>query len=417
MSINPANTGRIVAIDTLRGFALLGILLMNIMSFAMPEIAYFNPTAFGGDEWHHRLTYAVVHIIADQKFMALFSLLFGASVMLLLSKLREQGRKVARFHYTRNFWLLVIGIVHGIFWYGDILFVYAVCAFFLFFFRNFAPRRQFIIGLILFLSPAVFYVAGSQVIATLPTEEQTLLADYWNPPDEMLNSDIERYLDGYPEQIGPFGLLDTTTSDALQIYLSVMGYNFFIRAMGMMLIGMAFYSWGIVTAQRNASFYRRMVLIGFGIGVPLSMVGLWLHEQANWASSYSPMLGQIPNLLATPFIAGAYVALIMLWSKTELWASLQQRLASVGQMALTNYIMQTIIATTLFYGHGLGWFGSMDRFRLLFVVWGIWSIQLLISPLWMARFRYGPLEWLWRSLSYMAIQPIRKENSSIAQIE
>ena len=404
------NTGRIVAIDTLRGFALLGILLMNIMSFAMPEIAYFNPTAFGGDEWHQRLTYAVVHIVADQKFMALFSLLFGASVMLLLSKLREQGRKIARFHYTRNFWLLVIGIVHGIFWYGDILFVYAVCAFFLFFFRNFAPRWQFIIGLTLFLSPAVFYVAGSNVVATLPTEEQAMLTDYWHPPDEVLSSDIERYRDGYPEQTGPFGVLETTSNLALQTYLSVLGYNFVIRALGMMLIGMAFYSWGIVTVKRSALFYRRMMFIGFGIGLPLSIAGLWLHEQANWASSYSPMTGQIPNLLATPFVAAAYVALIMLWSKTMLWASLQQRLAAVGQMALTNYIMQTVIATTIFYGHGLGWFGSIDRFRLLFVVVGIWSVQLLVSPLWMAHFRYGPLEWLWRSLSYWAVQPIRREN-------
>jgi len=180
-----------------------------------------------------------------------------------------------------------------------------------------------------------------------------------------------------------------------------------------MLIGMALYSWGIVSAKRSASFYRRMVLIGFGIGVPLSIAGLWLQEQANWSSSYSPMLGQIPNLLATPFVASAYVALIMLWSKTKVWVSLQQRLAAVGQMALTNYIMQTIIATTLFYGHGFGWFGSIDRFRLLFVVWGIWSIQLVVSPLWMKRFRYGPLEWLWRSLSYMAIQPIRKVNLKI----
>jgi uncharacterized protein len=410
MSTTSANTSRIIAIDTLRGFALLGILLMNIVSFAMPEIAYLNPNAFGGDEWYNRLTHAVVYIIADQKFMALFSLLFGASIMLLLTKLREQGRKTARFHYIRNFWLLVFGIIHGIFWFGDILFVYAICGFILFFLRNLTPRWQFTLGIVLFLSPALLYIAGNNAIEVLPPEDQAILADFWMPSDEVINAEIERYRAGYPEQVGPQGNLTTTSSTALETYLSILLYNFLIRALGMMLIGMAFYSWGIVTAKRSNTFYWRMTSIGFGVGVPLIIFGLWLHDRANWESSYSPMIGQIPNLLATPFVACAYVALIMLWSRSNLWQAFQQHLAAVGKMALTNYIMQTIIATTLFYGHGLGWFGTIDRFGLLLVILGIWSIQLLLSPLWIARFRYGPLEWLWRSLSYGAIQPIRKEN-------
>jgi len=409
-----APTKRIVAIDTLRGFALLGILLMNIMSFAMPSIAYFNPTAFGGDEWYNRLTYAIVHTIADQKFMALFSMLFGASVILVLTKLQEKGQKVARFHYTRNFWLLIFGSIHAIFWSGDILVVYAVCSFILFFFRNVAPSWQFALGLILFLSPAPLYAIGYAEVLTLPREDVAYLDEYWSPSQADLDAEIATYLGGFPSGEGFLSDFGTTGSEALDIYFAILMYNFFARAMGMMLMGMAFFSWGIVSAKRSDQFYRRMLLIGFGVGYPIIIIGLILHEQANWSATYSPMLGQIPNLLGTPLVASGYIAMIMLWSRTEFWKNLQNRLASVGQMALSNYILQTIIATTLFYGHGLGWFGSIDRLGLIPIMIAIWIFQLIISPIWMARFRYGWLEWLWRSLSYWKIQPMRRKKLSNA---
>ena len=132
---------RIIAIDILRGFALLGILLMTLMSFAMPGTAYSSPAEFGGDDIFNRATYALIHIFADQKFMALFSMLLGASMMLLLNSFRQKGINVARFHYTRNIWLLIIGGAHTIFlWDGDILTVYAICAFFLYFLRT-SPHR------------------------------------------------------------------------------------------------------------------------------------------------------------------------------------------------------------------------------------------------------------------------------------
>lgn len=396
---------RIVAIDTLRGFALLGILLMNIMSFAMPAVAYYNPTVYGGQEWYNRLTYAFVHVLADQKFMALFSLLFGASVTLLLTKLREREQNAARFHYTRNFWLLVIGILHSLLWYGDILAIYAVSAFVLFFFRNMQARWQFIIGLLLFLSPALLYFGADAIINTTYDGDYSTLEAVWNPPAEVLNAEVEAVQAGELAS-DPFS---EAGDNALGIYTLAFAYNAFIRALGMMLIGMAFFTWGIVTAQKSDAFYRRLLLVGFGVGIPLAVLGLWLHESANWAVTYSPMIGQIPNLLATPLIASAYVALIMLWSRTELWQALQLRLAAVGQMALTNYILQTLLATFLFYGYGLGWFGTLDRFAQLGVVLAIWGLQLVISPLWMARFRYGPLEWLWRTLSYGKLQPIRRQ--------
>ena len=124
-------------------------------------------------------------------------------------------------------------------------------------------------------------------------------------------------------------------------------------------------------------------------------------------------MGRIPNLLATPLVVFGYVGLIMLWSRTPLWAGLQARLAATGRMALTNYIGQSLLGTFVFYGFGLGLFGSVNRIGQLGVVLLIWLLQLWLSPIWLRHFRYGPLEWAWRSLSHFRLQPLRR--AAVAQ--
>ena len=404
---------RIIAIDILRGFALLGILLMNIMSFSMPDIAYYNPMAYGGEQWYNHLTFSLVHIFSDQKFMALFSLLFGASVTLLLTKLEEKGQKSARFHYTRNFWLLVIGLIHSVFiWEGDVLTIYALCAFLLYFFRKMAARWQFIIGLMIFLSPALIYLGADDALNTQDATSIAALEATWTPSDAVIQADIAAYGGvGYTTngQNSPIAQAITPPeTEAVSIYYIALLYNFFARAFGMMLIGMAFYTWGIVTAKRSHTFYKRMVVGGLLFGLPLAVLGLIWNYQVSWDVTISSLVGQIPNLLATPFIAGAYVGGIMLWSRSTYWENIQTRLAAVGQMALTNYIGQSIISIFIFYGFGLGLYGWVDRLGQIGIVMIIWAIQLIISPWWMRNFRYGPLEWAWRSLSYGKRQPLRR---------
>ncbi|MEM8862459.1 MAG: DUF418 domain-containing protein [Chloroflexota bacterium] len=397
---------RIVAIDILRGFALMGILVMNIMSFAMPDTAYYNPAAFGGDEWFNQLTYAVVHVMADQKFMALFSLLFGASVMLIINNLESKGEKTARFHYVRNFWLLIFGIVHATYiWAGDILMIYAACSFVLYFMRKLAPKWQFTLGLIIFLLPALGYIIGYEVVGEMPASDIATLESYWAPSDAELNAEIDYYLGNETDSAIAWG---EAAGPAIDVYDVTALIEFFTRAFGMMLMGMALFSWGVITAQFSDQFYRRMVLTGFGIGVPIAALGVWFNSANNWAALESVFIGRIPNLIATPFVAAGYIGLVMLWSRSEIWAGLQQRLAAAGRMALTNYIAQSIIGTFIFYGFGLGMYGSLNRLMLLPVVVIIWAIQLWYSPLWLRYFRYGPLEWLWRSLSHWKIQPIRR---------
>ncbi len=402
---------RIVAIDILRGFALLGILVMNIMSFAMPSTAYFNPAAFGGDDPLNQATYALVHIFTDQKFMALFSLLFGASIMLLVDSWRRKGQRVARFHYTRNGWLLLIGLLHGfLLWEGDVLVVYAICAFGLYFFRNVAPKRQFALGLAVFLLPAVSYVAADLIIDRLSADQAAPLQAYWQPSDEVIAAEIAHYRGDYwPQVIDRWNDEELDEAAVIYVYYAGLVFEFFVRAFGMMLIGMAAYTSGIVTAQRTDRFYKRMIVLGL-LGIALAAAGVWWNSAAAWAAAQMMFLGRLPNLLATPLIAGGYIGIIMLWSRSTVWAGLQTRLAAVGRTALSNYIAHSVIGTFIFYGFGLGLFGALNRWQLLPIVVAIWAVQLWLSPLWLRYFRYGLLEWGWRSLSYWRVQPLFRDD-------
>lgn len=400
---------RIVAIDILRGFALLGILLLNSISFAMPGIAYYNPLAFSGDGFFNRTAYTLVHIFGEQKFMALFSMLFGASVMLLINSLERKGQKVARFHFTRNAWLFIFGLLHGILiWEGDILTVYALCSFVLYFFRKMAPKRQFGLGMLIFMLPALGYVAGPPLLAGVEAADFAALEAYWQPADAEISAEIDFYRGAYLPQVIDRLAGDEIASPAFDIYYSVLLFEFFTRAFGMMLVGMALYSWGVLTAQRDDQLYRRM-LLGLPAGIVIAALGVWWNFSAEFTLTQGAFTGRIPNLIATPLVALGYIGLIMLWSRSERGKGMQQRLAATGRTALTNYIGQSMIGTAIFYGFGLGLFGSVNRAALLLVVMLIWAVQLAISPIWLRHFRYGPLEWLWRSLSYWQVQPLRRQ--------
>ncbi|RMF48463.1 MAG: DUF418 domain-containing protein [Anaerolineae bacterium] len=180
----------------------------------------------------------------------------------------------------------------------------------------------------------------------------------------------------------------------------------------MMLVGMAFYRWGILSAQRDARFYRRMAAWGFGLGLPLVGWGLFQYYAHHWEATYSLFIGRIPNHLATPLIASGYIALVMLWSRSTRGRGMQERLVAVGRTALSNYIGQSLLGTFLFYGWGLGLFARFDRLALMGFIAGIWALQLALAPWWLRRFRYGPLEWLWRSLSHFRPQPLLRPAAS-----
>lgn len=403
---------RIVAIDTLRGFALLGILLMNMASFAMPSMAYYNPTVYGGDDIWNRMVFSFSYIFADQKMMGLFSMLFGASVMLVTTNMEKKGQNPLWFHYIRNFWLLIIGLIHATFiWEGDILMIYAACSFVLYWFRKMSPKWQLGIGLFVFFIPALLNLGITAVSPTFTAEDTAYIETSWQPSADDIAKELALYRGNYGDWIDDSWESSGATLAAELIDLSFM-VEFFARAFGMMLVGMAFYSWGILTAKKSPDFYKKMAWIGFGIGLPMAILSLSLYSINGWDALYSTFNGRIPNHIATPFVASGYIALIMLWSKSSLAVNLQNRFAAVGRMALTNYIGQSLIGTTIFYGFGFGLFGYLDRVQQLGIIGLIWVFQLLFSTWWLNRFQYGPLEWVWRMLSHRRWQPLQKKQAA-----
>ncbi|MEM6346514.1 MAG: DUF418 domain-containing protein [Bacteroidota bacterium] len=408
---------RIISIDVLRGFALLGILIMNIVLFAMPTQAYYNPFVYELSSWD-QLFFAINHVIADQKFMAIFSMLFGASTLLFIQSASKKGQKAGLLFYSRNFWLLLIGLIHSVFiWHGDILLIYAICSFLLFLFRNLNPRIQLGLGLLIYLLPALLnlYVFSTSLEQISPAEQQAFI-NQWTPDDATLQKEIDAFRGTYSDQIN-YRLRNSeneqNTSENAGMMLGLFLLDFFGRAFGMMLIGMALFSWKVFSNLREKSFYLKWVKYGLGVGFSLSILGIILFYQFDWQWQYGLFWGKLPNTLATPFTALGYVGLIMLWTRTDFLQDLQNRMAAIGKIALSGYLGESIIATSIFYGLGL--YGDLNRGALWLVTFLIWGFFLWFAPFWTQRFRFGPLEWIWRCLTYLRIVPLRKVEQPAAQ--
>jgi uncharacterized protein len=397
-----SSEARIQSLDILRGFALLGILIMNIQSYALIQAAYINPAAFGDLTGINRWVWILSHIFGDQKFMTIFSILYGAGIVMITSRVRETGRSEAAVHYRRTWWLFVIGMLHAyLLWHGDILVPYAVCAVFVYFFRKISPRKLFITGLLIVCIPSLLYLLFGWSMQFWPPENIGNLAHSWAPAQDIVQREIAAFQGSWIQQMS-------------QRVPAAIGFQTFIfliwtgwRAGGLMLIGMAFYKWGILIAEKSSRFYQSILLIGFLVGLPAVILGIIFNFAANWSLEYSMFLGWQYNYWGSLFVAGGFIAAVMLICKYKRSGKLGLSLAAVGRTALSNYLLQTVVCTLIFYGHGFALFAKVERANLILIMFGIWIAQLLVSPLWLKYFRFGPAEWLWRSLTYMKIQPMR----------
>ncbi|MGB0386423.1 MAG: DUF418 domain-containing protein [Ardenticatenaceae bacterium] len=394
-----ARSSRIIAIDALRGFALLGILLMNIQSFAMIRAAYNNPTAYGDLNGMNLWVWIGNHIFADQKFMTIFSLLFGAGIVLMSKRIDSNNQKYA--HYRRMFWLLIIGMLHGyLLWSGDILVMYAVCGSVVFLFRKTSPRRLVLLGLL-----------GLCIASALPS---WLLQSPQSPPSPeaiatMIEAEVAAYQGSWLQQM-KYRVPHTLYKQTLLI--AIWGLW---RAGGLMLIGMALVKWEIITAKRSLNFYLTSIVVGFTIGLPLIIFGINHHFANNWAYESSIFNGHQFNYWGSLFVSAAYIGIIMQISQVTRLMWLRKPLAAVGRMALTNYLVQTIICTFIFYGHGLALFGTLERTNQLLIVLAVWLFQITTSVIWLRYFQFGPFEWVWRVLTYQQMQPLRQRTKGPSQ--
>lgn len=389
---------RYVSLDALRGFALLGILLINIQLFAMPQATGANPTAFGDLTGANFLAWLFSHVFAEQKFMTLFTVLFGAGIALFTERKEGGERSPIGLHFRRTFWLLVIGLAHAyLLWYGDILVAYAICGFWVVWLRNWRPTRQVGFGLSLVAIPSILEVVYGYRLTEVPER----LRERWNPPEDTLAAEVEAYRGGW------FAQFDHRFEAALELQTVAFVNWTFWRVSGLMLVGMALYRWGVLSNRRPPTFYRRMAVIGTGGGLALILPGVFLKLRTNWAVEVVPFFAAQFNYWGSLLLAGAYVALLMLWCESRPTSLPTHALAAVGRTAFSNYLLQTVIATTIFYGHGFGLFASVSRTGQLGLVVAIWTVQVVLSMWWLRHFRYGPVEWLWRVVTYGKWQPLR----------
>ncbi len=400
-------TNRINNIDLIRGIALLGLPFMNLISFAMPYASYLNPMAYtpGGDL--DQAVFSVVHVVADQKFMGLFSLLFGASLMLLVEKCEQTGRSAASVHYRRNFWLLVFGGLHALLlWDGDILLVYAVLGMLIYPLHRTKPIVLVILGSLVMWF-AVVLAGGMDVsVDAIGQEGRAVVMKDYQPDDRDIGAEIAVYQSDYNTIFdyrangGSTDEISQQADDDTSLVRASFALAGIMRALAMMLFGMALYQWRILQLTRSARFYQAVAAIGLSTGVAVAIYGLLGNYQHDWSADYFYDQGMIAGLFAMLLMSGGYVGLISWWCLSDALSGLQAKIQSVGRMALTNYLMQSVIAVFIFQGFGLGLFGALSRLELVGVAILIGVFQLGFSTLWLSFFRQGPVEQVWRWLTY-----------------
>ena len=397
-----AEGARIDAIDVLRGVALLGILLMNVQSFAMPQAAYFNPTAYGDLEGANLCVWVAGRLLADQKFLTIFSMLFGAGIVLMAGRAEARG-DARRVHYRRMGWLLLIGLLHAhLLWPGDVLFLYAVCGMLVYPLRRQPPGRLLALGAGLLAVASAYSVVSGASFPHWPEEERAAFtAEVWQPAPAVIEEELAAWRGGWLDQ------QPVRSAGAFEFETFVLVTWGLWRAGGLMLIGMALFRYGVFGARRSPRFYAALVAAGLAVGLPLQAYGIVLDFARGW-TVWSFFVGAQFVYWPSVALSLGYVGIVMLACRRAALRCLTRPLAAVGRTALTNYLLQTLLCTTLFYGHGLGWFGSVDRTGQIGVVAAVWAVQLAASPLWLRRFRFGPAEWAWRWLTYGVRPPLQR---------
>ena len=366
-----AASERITHLDMLRGVAVLGILLMNAVSYGLPSAAYFNLSAEGTETWLDWAIGVFGEVFIDQKFMGIFSILFGAGIVLFADRAAAKGVRANWLSLWRNLLLLGIGVLHTLLWDGDVLVMYALAAPLLILLRRAPAKRLLIAGVALILIIPFAAIAAQAAV------------------------------DSDGRQLGELWLSEGDVSDGVGVYIF---FDFFVRALGMMLIGVALFRMGVLSGEQPPEFYRRVALFGLGVGLPLAALGVGLAALYDFDPEIA-LLVAIPNTVGTIPASLGFIALIILWNMRR-ETRVHRALQATGRMALTNYLTQTIIGVIVLRVLLDG--VDLTRSYIILFVLAVWALQLAWSPAWLGRFRFGPFEYLWRVATYRKVQPLRR---------
>lgn len=415
---------RINSLDVIRGIAVLGILLMNINGMGLP-FAYSDPSIAGGADGLNLQVWIMNEMFFEGTMRGLFTLLFGAGVVLLTSRLEKSGAGIATadIYYRRTLWLLVFGIfnVYILLWHGDILYPYAIFGLMLFPFRN-ADLKKLILGAFLLIVIGVLWDI-SDYRNDLKTKKEGIELQKIKDQGLALTDDQEASLEKWeklsakktPEEVAK--KIDLMHQGYWAVLMEKVKGNQFMQTwlpyrlwpwdiLSFMILGIAFFKLRIFHGERKNLFYTILMGIGYLVGLSIN----YYETQMQLDSNFDPVViakatqtYQIGRLFTTL----GHVGLFMLFIKSGILGFLQRSFAAVGQLALTNYLMQSVITSIIFYGDGLALFGTLQRYQLYYIVAAIWILQLIYSPIWLKYFQYGPAEWLWRSLTYQKVQDFR----------
>ena len=429
-----AQQERITILDSLRGIAILGILLMNIPGFGLPEVQTSDPSVFNETGINYKTWYVVDWALAGTQ-RAIFSMLFGAGIILFISRLEKRmtGMEPAIYFFRRQMWLLAFGFFNAfvLLWFWDILYAYAIFGMLLFVFYRKSPKALLILAfvclMLMTIRENVDLYRGKQVIkkgelvtkidttqTKLTVQQQDDLGAFNGMKEESSKEAKAKKAEKEITAIGgDYASLYKIQSDKsvhVELY-----YTYFLAwdVLLFMFLGMAFFKTGIITGNASAKLYWLMFIGGMGLGLLLSYFNQKAvidnhFSQYEYTKNVSFNFYQIQRMLRSLGLFG----LIMLMYKSGFFKWFFAIFRPVGQMAFTNYLMQSLIGALFFYGIGLNYFGKLERYELYIYTGVVWIIEIIWSHIWLHYFRFGPLEWAWRSLTYWKKQPLKKNNSS-----
>ncbi len=389
---------RIEQLDVLRGIAVLGIFVMNVQAFSMPVILYIDPMAMGEINRAEYFAWHITQVLANTKFMAIFTVLFGAGLAMMAAKAKAAQRSTSGIQYRRLGWLLLIGLIHAYFlFYGDVLVSYALLGMLVW----------LLVGLPI---PAMLAIAGASLgmwflemfsfTSFMATEAAAKGGEMWQMGPEEIELEMSHRSGSFADQLR----WRIPTAIEVQIWWTLVLAG--LKTIALMLIGAVLLRWSLLRGRHRAAEWS-MLIGGLALGLPLVLVAV---ELASGTENTPVGIGLIECMkeFGNLALAAAWIGGVLLLCRSESLRWLRTVLAPVGRMALTAYILESVIAGWIFYGHGLGWIGRVDRVEQFYVVAVVWIVLIVGCSLWMTWFRFGPLEWIWRMLTYWRFEVIRR---------